>query len=153
MAEVTKLPRHDEPPDGFVDDSLPPKVEPGLYQVAYVEHRTALMFQGRAPKLIMRFRIVDQGKYYSVELNRYYNVKHLIGKQGRNGGFKATLTGDFAREYYTLFQGKHRPDRIPMSPFKSVLIEAEVATVKHARGQDIPEAVQYSRIKRLVRLL
>lgn len=139
---------NDRPPDISVD-ALPPLVKPGVYDLAFVSYRTALMFMGRAPKLEMRFRIVTMGEFFAVELSRYYNVAKLIGKPGRNGRFKPESKGDFLREYMTLFTGVTRLDRIPMSNYLDKLIEGKVSTVTRARGRDIPKQLQYSVVSEL----
>ena len=141
-------------PDIDIPDDLPPLVRPGLYQMAFVDFKTAMMFMGKAPKVIMTFRIVTMGEFFGIELNRYYNVKRIYGKPQRHGRFKPSSQGDFLREYMTLFNGKvSRLDRIPMSFFENVLIEGKVETVTRSRGKDIPKQLQYSVINELRRVL
>lgn len=140
-------------PDAVVADDLPPLIKPGLYDFVLVDFRTAKMFMGKAPKLIMDFRIVTQGEYFEVVLSRYYNVARIIGKPERHGRFKASTKGDFLREYMTLFPSKvSRLDRVPMSNFETVMIEGKVETVIRSRGRDIPKPLQYSRISQLRRV-
>ncbi len=135
-------------------DDLPPLVKPGVYSFTFVDFKTALMFRGKAAKLVMTFRIVTMGEFFGTELNRYYNVKRLFGKPQRHGRFKPSSQGAFLREYMTLFTGKvGRRDRIPMSNFENVLIEGKVETVNRAQGKDIPDELQYSVIKELRRVL
>ena len=111
------------------------------------------MFKGKAPKLIMNFRIVTFGDYFETELSRYYNVKRIIGKPQRFGCFKPSMKGAFLREYMTLFTGKvNRLDRIPMSYFENAIIEGHVETVKRAQGKNIPTELQYSVITELRRV-
>jgi hypothetical protein len=106
-------------PDAIIADDLPPLVKPGIYDLVFVDFRTAMMFMGKAPKLIMDFRIVSMGEYFGTILSRYYNVLRIIGKPEQHGRFKASRQGDFLREYMTLFTGKlNRLDRIPMSYFE-----------------------------------
>ncbi len=137
-------------PEVSVADELPPLVKPGIYDLAFIDYKTAMMFQGKAPKLMMNFRIVTFGEYFETELNRYYNVQRIIGQPQRHGRFKCSAKGDFLREYMTLFTGKaNRLDRIPMSNFENVIIEGRVNTVKRSRGKDIPTELQYSVITEL----
>jgi hypothetical protein len=68
---------------------LPPLVAPGTYSLVFVRRRTAVLF-GSAAKIALRFRIVDQGTYFGTELERWYNVKRLIGKAGNSGHFQVT---------------------------------------------------------------
>lgn len=141
-------------PDISISDDLRPLVKPGLYDLSFVDFKTAVMFLGNAPKLVMTFRIVTMGKFFGIELNRYYNVQRICGKPQRHGQFKPSSKGDFVREYMTLFTGKvSRLDRIPMSFFESVLIEGKVDSVTRSRGRDIPKELQYSVIKELRRVL
>jgi hypothetical protein len=140
-------------PEALVADDIPQLVKPGIYDLVFVDFRTAMMFMGKAPKLIMDFRIVTLGQYFETVLSRYYNVQRIIGKPERHGRFKASKKGDFLREYMTLFTGRvNRPDRIPMSCFEGVIIEGKVVTVKRSRGRDIPAELQYSKISELRRV-
>ena len=144
---------NDRLPEISVADQLPPLVKPGVYDLAFIDYKTAMMFKGKAPKLIMNFRIVTLGEFFETELVRYYNVKRVIGKPQRHGRFKPASKGSFLREYMTLFTGRvDRLDRIPMSHFESALIEGVVDTVKRAQGRDIPGELQYSIITELRRL-
>ena len=141
-------------PDIQVSDDKPPLVKPGVYEMVFVDYKTARMFMGKAPKIVMTFRIVSTGEYFGVELNRYYNVQRVIGKPCRHGNFKCSTKGMFLREYMTLFTGRvSRLDRIPMSHFESVIIEGAVGTVSRSQGRDIPKELQYSVIKELRRVL
>ena len=140
-------------PEIEAPDDLPPLVKPGVYDLAFIDYKTAMMFMGKAPKVIMTFRIVTMGESFGVDLNRYYNVKRIYGKPQRHGRFKPASTGAFLREYMTLFTGKvGRRDRIPMSYFENVLIEGKVETVERSNGKDIPKELQYSVIRELRRV-
>ncbi len=134
-----------------VPDELLPKVKPGVYDLAFVKYETARMFKGKAPKLVMWFRIVTLGEYFEVLLPRYYNVQNVPQKRTANGSFKAGPKSDFMREYCTLFPGRiGRLDRIPMSPFKQSIIKGRISLVTEARGRKIPAELQYSRIEQLI---
>lgn len=136
----------------LITDDIPPLVEPRAYEVMLDFYETALMF--KTPKLILTFTIVTQGPAYGIRLPRYYNVKRLIGKPGKNGNFAVGKKGDFLREFLTLFSCKpDRLDRLPISYFNGVTIKARVVTVKRSRNRDIPEALQYSKISELLRVV
>ncbi len=140
--------------DFQIANDLPPLVRPGLHEVMLDNFQTALMFQGKAPKLIMNFAIVSHGEDFGKRVPRYYNVAKIIGKPQREGQFKVSKKGDFLREYLTLFQyAGSRLDRLPMSRFNGVTIKAEIKTVKHSRGKDIPEPLQYSKVARLIKVV
>ena len=139
--------------DFRVADDIPPLVRPGRYKVMLDDYRTALMFT-KAHKLILDFSIVSFGEYFGVRLPRYYNVIRFHGKAGQHGNFSASKKGDLLREMYTLFyHHPKRKDRIPMSLFNGAVIEADVVVVTEARGRKIPEALQYSKIARLIRVI
>ena len=112
------------------------------------------MFQGKAPKLICTFTIVSHGEDHGKQVPRYYNVKRIKGKPALRGAFQAAATGDFARESYTLTNyGGRRLDRLPMTLLESLMIRCEIETVTSARGREIPEQLQYSKISRLIKVV
>lgn len=140
-------------PDFEVCDDTPPQIPEGTYTVVFNNYKTALMF-GKAKKLIIEFTIIDFGPYHGLRLERYYNVTALKGKPQKSGKFRASKKGDFLREFISLFPDKFsRLDRIPMSAFLGTEIEAEVVTVKEARGNKIPIPLRYSKIGRLKRVI
>lgn len=124
-------------------------VPDGLYELGFVEWRTARMFN--RGKLILEFRIVTPGKYFAVVLRRYYNVEP-IKPLGRYGRFKGSRSSDFVREHSALFGKPRRHDRISMRDYESVVIRGRVRTVGKARGRRIPDAVRYSVVSELLRV-
>ena len=141
-------------PDAVIADDLPPLVKPGIYQLAFVRYETAIMYHGKAPKLIMHFRIVTMGDFFEEIVKRYYNVQKVIGKPRRNGQFKCGKIGNFLREYLTLFPHQvKRLDRVPMSAFQNVIFEGAIRTVTRSLGRKIPEPLQYSCVSELRRVL
>ena len=136
----------------FLEKSDYVLVKPGSYHVMLNHYRTALMF--KAPKLELVFAVVSHGEAYGVRLSRFYNIDRFIGKAGKNGKFAVGSNRDFPRELLGLFHHRSpRRDRYPMSLFNGVTIEAKVVTVKRARNRRIPEALQYSKIEELVRVI
>lgn len=136
-----------------VADDLPALVKPGTYIVRLDHFETAVMFNGKAPKLILTFAVEDLGSAFGKRLPRYYNVANLVGRPGIGGKFKASRKGDFLREYCSLFSNRiSRLDRLPMSEFKNKSIKVEVVTVKESRGRVIPEPLRYSKIARLIKV-
>ena len=139
--------------DFGVEDDLPPRIPSREYEVQMKKFKTAIMF-GKAAKLIIDFVIVEQCDYFGLVLPKYYNVKRLIGRPQEGGRFKVGATGDFARDYFRLLQvGHRRLDRLPMSVMEGVTFLVKVSTVKRARDRDIPEALQYSKIERLIKVV
>ena len=154
-ARVVSIDGDANPPnlDFEIEDDLLPLARPGYHDLVLEGFETALMFQGKAPKLIMYFKIVSMGKDFEKVLPRYYNVSRVIGKPQKEGRFIVGKKGDFLREYLTLFRHPaNRLDRLPMSLFSNVIILGEVKTVKFSRGQPIPEQLQYSKIARLIKV-
>lgn len=149
---VTSLHRFREPDDGPTFGVEPQTVvEPGVYRLAFVSNRTALLYQ-RAAKLALRFRIIDQGEHFEKELDRWYNVKRLIGKPGKGGRFQVGAHCDFLREYLSLFPDQmKRLDRMSFKPFRSVIITGRIDTVTHNKKQQpLPPPLQYSIIRELL---
>ena len=126
----------------------PPLIKPGRYKLAYIRHETVMLY-GKAAKLVVWFRIVTFGPHFETILPRWYNVKYLVGKQGKNGRFKVGHKSDFLREYLNCFEDqfakKGRLDRIPVSNFKGVILKGEVRTVKrNSSGHNIHNLLKYS---------
>ncbi len=139
--------------DFVIDQNLPPLIRPGNYKVMLDYYQTAIMF-GKAPKLILHFKVTSFGEGFGSWIPRYYNVQKLIGKGKKNGRFKVSKSGDFLREYLSLFPARtKRLDRLPMTRFKNVIIEAEIVTVKESRGRSLPEPLRYSKIGKLLRVI
>lgn len=129
----------------IIDDELP-LIPPGEYVFRFVGHSTWLMF-GRNPKLILEFAVADDEMYVGVILNKYYNVKNLNGRHGRNGNFIASRKSNFMRDFYRVCPAypPKRLDRIPMTRLEGINILGKVKTVTTGYDQkEIPEPLQYS---------
>jgi hypothetical protein len=128
----------------------PPLVPDGRYLVKFIGWATVVMF-GKAGKLAMEFQICD-GSHLGVKLVRWHNVKPL-GKVGKNGRFRTGWGSDLTREYIKLIGSVSRTDRMALTKLTPLLIEAEVVTVASSRRQEaLPAALQYSVIRRLIRV-
>ena len=141
---------------GMTTEELSPLVKPGDYQLFYIGRYTAYL-HGQSPKLALKFRIQDPGKFYGVELERWYNCKRLLGKPGNNGGFVPPRHGDFLLEYTTLFPlaltRDCRLDRISFTPFKNSIVIGKVNTVtRNSKQRELPETLQYSTIRELLKV-
>ena len=135
--------------NGFIEGDRPPLVKPMSYDLSFVSWRTGIMF-GRAPKLILWFRILNGGEYTGVHLPRYYNVKRLVGGPQKGGEFRIGWQSSFIREYTRLFGMPQRLDRIAMTRFSKNIIEGKVGTVDtDIRQKAIPEPLHYSVITEL----
>ena len=134
-------------PDAEVAKSRYALIPPGCYELCFTHHETAIMF-GMSHKLILWFNVINCGEYFEVQVARFYNVEHVIGKPGRNGRFKAKASGDFLLDYYTMFNPGKRLDRISLDPFRNNIILGNVATVTVTSTQrGLPEEMQYSVIR------
>lgn len=133
----------------FIDGEKPPLVKPGIYDFAFDYYETILLF-GRAPKLVLWFRIMQMGEYNGLRLPRYYNVKRIVGKPHRNGDFRVGWKADFIREYVNLFSLPQRIDRIAMAGYKKYIIRGKVKTVTNdLKQRGIPKPLQYSVIQEI----
>jgi len=133
-----------------VVEGIRPLVPDGAYQLAYIDHRTMLF--RKAAKVVIRFRVVDQGPYFGMVLERFYNADRLIGKVGKNGRFKIGPSTDLYREFCSVAAGRvTRLDRLPLTAMKNWIIRAEVHTVGQSwRQEEIPEGAKYSVIRKLL---
>jgi len=135
-----------------MDDQKPPLIKPGEYSLGFDHHETARLFN--QPKLILLFTVLSEGDYRGTKLKRFYNVRSLIGKPGRNGKYRPSgWSSDLIREYAELFGDvPDRLDRFSLKPYNNVIITGEVKTVSQdSRKRGIPECVQYSVIERLIK--
>ncbi len=129
----------------------PPQIEPGIYEVAYISHMT-WYYLNRQPKLRVDFKIVSMGPYLGLIFSRFYNIKKIVGKPGRNGRFNAGWSTDFAREFARVIDMPKRSDRFSMSKLKNFILEVEIADVTKDRNLcDLHESSRYSVIKRIMR--
>lgn len=146
---VLRMDEHQESSCAVVE-GLRPLIPPGVYQLAYIDHYTTLF--RKAVKVVMRFRVVDQGEYFGVVLERFYNAKRLIGKAGKNGRFKIGPSSDLLREFCSVAAGRvTRLDRLPLSAMKNWIIKGEVHTVEQSwRQEEIPQCARYSVIRKLI---
>jgi len=98
------------------------------------------------------FKIVNFGEHFGVELQRWYNVdlpRHQ--RTGRNGPFKAGWSSDLVREYVSLIGLVKRNDRIALSKYADVIVNAEVETVSStSKQEELPAALHYSVVRKLL---
>ena len=145
---------NDAPADVFsVEGPELPLIPPGTYDAKFDYHETARMF-GRAPKLILWFRVMTMGEHFNTKLPRYYNAKAIRSKPRRSGGFAIGRKSAFLREYLGLFDRPGlRLDRLSMSEYRDKLFEVSVRTVKRGSHEcDIPRRLQYSVIDEVLRV-
>ena len=108
---------------------------------------------GRAPKLVLWFRVLTMGEHFEKRLPRFYNITRLVGRPAKHGRFKVGRSSAFLREYLRLFSTTNRLDRIPMSRFEQHILVGKVRTVRTGGDQKrIPDALHYSVIDELLRV-
>lgn len=138
--------------DGELVGDLPALLPPGKYQLALDHWKTSRLF-GRAPKLALWFRVVQNGPQFEELVPRYYNVVSLKGKAGRGGRFQAAHGGDLARDYARLLALPARFDRFNLQALKSQIVIGHVDTVTaDAKQRALAAASHYSVVRRLERL-
>lgn len=135
--------------DAQIEGERPVLIEPGEYELAFQHHKTLYLF-GRAPKIACYFNIVTQGKYFGVQLARWYNAKTLKSKPRKGGAFSVGWHSDFVREYAAIFGLPPRLDRFSTEAFKTAIVRGKVETVTtDSKQRRIPDVLRYSIIKEL----
>lgn len=124
-------------------------IKPGKYEVVLKSHRLWI-FNGRQPKLTMSFGIVSMGEYFERKVDKHYNVNRIKGKQ-----FKTTRGQEFTIDFVRLFPDRFRRlDRLPMEPFYTCILLADVKMVtRNHKQQAIPEPLQYPVITKLIKIV
>lgn len=141
--------------DCVISGELPELIKPDEYDMTLINYRTELFF-GKAPKLVMFFKILELGEAFELILPKYYNVLEIMDKPGKKVAFKAGRSSDFLRDFSTLFPHVNirRLDRFPISYFQGVIIRGVVTTVTHdAKQRLIPKSLQYSKVSKLLRII
>ena len=131
-----------------------PLIPGGLYSVAFDSYETSIQF-GKSPKLALNFHVIDPGQYFNTPLSRWYSVKWVGKRPGRNGTFKPKgQTSIFLIEYLRCFPERGRPrrlDRVPMGDWPRHAYKVKVANVtKNSKQVDLPAALQYSKIETIL---
>ena len=128
------------------------KIPDGEYLLKFTGWYTGLYFNGQ-PKLVLNFTIAEYGPYFEYPLQRFYNVRRLIGKHGKNGRFLVSRSSHFVRDFARVSPRPiSRLDRIPVSALEEHLIIGKIALVNKGHDQRIiPETAQYSVVTELLR--
>ncbi len=75
----------------------------GEYELMLDYYETAFMFQKKAVKLVMHFKILSHGAYFGQSICRFYNIKRVIGKPSKGGNFEPSARSDFIYELMCIF--------------------------------------------------
>lgn len=131
-----------------VVEGLRPLVPPGIYTAVFDTWRTVLMFGGHAAKVVLVFALLDE--QIGTRLERFYNVRRLIGKPRPRGRFVVGAYSDFAREFTALTHSSNRLDRLAPSALENRGYKLTVRTVTMGANQlRLPAALQYSVIAKV----
>jgi hypothetical protein len=133
--------------DGIVEGDDQPLIAEGTYRAVYVRSTTMLMRMfGNAPKLFLDFRIVDPGEAFGTTVSRFYRVKSLSSKPGRNGAFRLAKRSELYLMLCRLATARLRPDRISVKELlRGRVLVVKVRTVKvDYRQRPLPPALFYS---------
>ena len=136
--------------DGYGDEFDIPR---GNYSACIVDASTKLFYFGRSPKVVLTFRILDQGPYFEKLVRGFYAVKKIKGKPRRNGTFEAGPRSRLLRDIAKLIDSRPPTDHVPESVIQSAVIEIEVRRVERVAGDELAESVQYVVVDRIIRRL
>ena len=129
---------------GIVDGWMPPLLPEGYYTLRFIDWATRIHL-GRSYKLVMRLAICDPGEHFETLIERWYNVRKLVGPARRRGRFKAGWSSDLYREYSLIAGEPQRRDRIALLRLHNRLLGGRVETVTKDRNQrPLHPSQQYS---------
>jgi hypothetical protein len=126
--------------DEIVFEALPPHIPEGLYDAIVLSSRKVLVFQKRWA-VEFRFRIVEQGQYFGIELLGYAN----IGSDKKNS-VKARPCSKLA-SWCRLIANRNndRAYRISLKAFEQFYFKVSVSTVRqNSRQRELEGHDQYS---------
>ena len=123
----------------------------GRYQASLIDASTRLFFFGRSPKVVLTFRILDQGPYFEMLVRGFYAVKRIKGKPRRNGTFEAGPRSRLLRDISKLIDSRPPTDHVPERIIKAAIFEIEVRRVESASGEKLTESMQYAVVDRIIR--
>jgi hypothetical protein len=126
-------------------------VPEGEYELRYIFYETGMYWN--SPKVVVHFAITDPDEYAGLPVYRFYNVKKLVGRYRKYGGFIAPPRGALVREFKQLIKEPDRLDRISFRALKGKRIFAHLDTVTRAHNRKaLAVDDQYSRVAELIRI-
>lgn len=128
MNDLRRSTRPGDNADGVADGAPIVLLPPGRYLVKFVGWSTCL-YLNRQPKVKLQFQVCDAGCHQGAMLERWYNVKALIGQPRNCGRFRYGQRSALFREYCGLAGDVGRWDRLSLSALKPKLLAAQVRTV------------------------
>ena len=126
-----------------------PRVPDGHYIAVMLRHETAYIF--RTAKVFLRFRIIDTGPHFDVQLFKAYRVWKLRSKPGANGQISLRPNNELFLDIVRLLQIRQRPDRVSLHDLKNRAWKISTRTVTTDYQQrPLPEWLQYSVVDRII---
>ena len=136
--------------DAPFDADKPVLIKPGDYEVTLNSYWKGFLY-GRAPKLILVFRILDECPHFGKHLYRCYNIR---GFTKRKEIIPKGWHSDFVREYSRLFGAPMRLRDIGIRPYRNKVFACRVRTVeKDSKQRPLPHDMKYSVIDELIKVL
>ena len=136
--------------DTHFDADKPVLIKPGIYELVLSRTWKGYLY-GRAPKLLLVFRIVTEGPHYGYHLYRCYNIKGLTKrKELIPKGWHSELVMEYSR----LFGVPKRLRDIGVRQFKNKVFIGRVRTVeKDYKQRARPDDMKYSVIDELMEVI
>jgi len=136
--------------DATFDADKPILVKPGDYKLILSRTWKGYLY-GKAPKLILVFRILTEGSYYGYHIYRCYNIKGLTK---RNEIIPKGWHSDYVREYSRLFGAPRKLKDIGVRQYKNKVFVGNVRTVeKDSKQRPLPDDMKYSVIDELTEVI
>jgi hypothetical protein len=119
------------------------RIEPGAYQAVYEGHRPFKIFNGKALKLQVDFRLIEHAQ---IVLPRFFPIRNHA-----SGRISAGRHSDLVRELSAVLGRRVRADRIPISDLSGLLLDVLVRdVVTDHRQRPLAPVNRYSIIAQLV---
>jgi len=118
----------------------------GKYDACLLDYRTAIYFFGRAPKVILLWRIVTMGSAFGVVLPGYYAVRELKGKAQRRGRFQIGKRSALARDMSRMLNAVPPMDHVPLEDLDAIYRVKVDTVMRDSRQQPLVEGMQYSKV-------
>ena len=140
MTNVTALPLQQSSSGAYSDEF---DIPAGEYEACVVNAATELFYFGRSPKVVLTFRILEQGRYYEKLVRGFYAVKSISGKPRRDGRFKVGPKSRLIRDVAKLLTFRPPTDRVP-EEVKNCTCRIAVRRVEKVGKDKLAESMQYA---------
>ena len=148
-ATVHTLPTKDAA--GLIEGKVWPLIPSGKYSVTFLHHELGTAFN--VPRVYLHFRIVMPEKYAGIVAYRAYRVRKDSNKKRKRGAFKVSRNSEYVREMVNVLKLRGRLDRISPLILRGKLLQVQIDEVtRDWKQREIPPALRYSIIRRLIRI-